>query len=121
MKNAPTPEQLSKLLPPLYATEEIDLEDKLVFIHFQILNSHFWGIEFDREDTFFGYVLLNGWLQDAELGYFTLSELMETKVGGWLEVENDQWWVVRPLKDIGLVQEILSFKNNIESRMAAQS
>ena len=80
MLNAPTSEQLNNV-PELYATEDIQLEDKLVHLHFTIDRCHWWAMEFDGKDTFFGYVMLNGWYQDAELGYFQLSELLEVKLG----------------------------------------
>ncbi len=117
MKNRPTIEQLNKL-PHLYETEHIQPEDKIVHLHFQIDQCHWWAMEWDREDTFFGYVLLNGWLQDAEFGYFTLSELLEVKIDGWLEVENDPTWIPRTVKDVGLISETLQFKTIQQNQLA---
>lgn len=117
MLNAPTREQLNKM-PWLYATENIQLEDKPVHLHFTIDRCHWWAMEFDGKDTFFGYVMLNGWHQDAELGYFQLSELSEVKLGGVIEVECEPNWHIRPAKDIRLIREILDNQHNAIKRIA---
>lgn len=119
MINPPSQQELAKV-PDLYATEQIPLEDKLVYFHFTINKSHWWVMEWDRFDTFFGYVLLNGWLQDAELGYFTLSELQSVKLGGLHEVVNDPTWIIRPVKDVGLIRETLNFKATLHQRLACK-
>ncbi len=65
---------LRKQLPPLYATEQE--ADPLVLCKF-FYPSHPWrwyATEFDGEDIFFGWV--DG--PCPELGYFRLSELMQT-------------------------------------------
>ena len=51
-------------------------------------------------------------------GYFSLSELQSVKLGGWLEVQNDPTWIIRPVKDIGLIRETLNFKSAIHSQLA---
>ena len=120
MINPPSQQQLDKV-PSLYETEDTDLEDKLVYFHFIIDKSHWWAMEYDGDDTFFGYVLLNGWLQDAELGYFSLSELQSVNLGGWLEVQNDPTWIIRPVKDIGLIRETLNFKASLHRQLACKA
>lgn len=110
MINAPTMEQLDKL-PRLGETENIPPEDKIVHLHFYINQCHWWAIEWDGKDTFFGYVFLIGWLPDVEFGYFTLSELQKIKIDDWLEVENDQTWIPRAVKDVGQIREILQIKS----------
>jgi len=74
MQNTPTIGQLNKL-PRLYETEKIPAVDKIVHLHFQIDGCHWWAMEWDQHNTFFGYVLLSGRSFEAEFGYFTLSEL----------------------------------------------
>jgi len=106
MINAPTREQLN-MLPRLYETENIRTEEKVVHMHFTADRCHWWIIEWDGHDTFFGYVLLNGWSQDAELGYFTLSDLLVVKVAGWLEVLNNPFWIPQVAKDVPLIREAL--------------
>lgn len=120
MMNEPTTEQLNKM-PRLYETENIRPEDKIVHFHFQTDQCHWWAMEWDREDTFFGYVLLHGCSLDAEYRYFTLSELLEVKVEGWLEVENDPTWIPRAVKDVGLIRETMHFQSLKQALLAQQS
>ncbi len=117
MLHAPTREQLSKM-PDLYSTENIQFEDKLVHLHFTVDRCHWWAMEFDGKDTFFGYVMLNGWHQDAELGYFKLSELSEVMLGGIIEVECDPHWIVQSAGNNGLIREILDLKHYVSNRIA---
>lgn len=120
MINIPITEQLNRL-PRLNETERILLEEKIVHLHFQVDQSHWWAMKWDREDTFFGYVLLNGCSLDAKFGYFTLSELQEIKVEGWLEVENDPTWIPRAVKDVGLIRETMHFQSLKQDLLAQQS
>ncbi len=115
MINIPTIEQLNRL-PPLYETEHIPLEEKIVHLHFTAEQCHWWAIEWDGHDTLFGYILLNGWSQDAEFGYFTFSELLELKIGGGLEVMNDPFWVPRAAKDVALIHETLRCQSISQNR-----
>jgi len=114
MINIPTMEQLN-MLPQLYETENIPPEDKIVLLHFTANECHWYVIEWDGKDTFFGYVLLNGWSQNAEFGYFNLSELIEVKVGGWLEIVNDPFWIPRAAKDVALIQETLHLQPMLQN------
>lgn len=86
MWNTPSQEVLEKI-PRLYETENIPLEKKKIYLHFFIGNCHWYIAEFDGEDIFFGYAILNGDLQNAEWGYISFSELKEIKIDGWCEVE----------------------------------
>ena len=106
MINAPTAEQLS-LLPGLYETEHIPQEEKIVHLHFTIDQNHWWAIEWDGKDTFFGFVLLYGCSQYAEFGYFRLSELREIKVVGTYEVVNDPFWTPQAVQDIAMIMTTL--------------
>lgn len=120
MINAPTLEQLNKL-PCLYETAHIALEEKIVYLHFTIDQCHWWAMEFDGEDTFFGYVLLNGWSQDAEFGYFNLSDLLAVKTQGWIEMENDPTWIPRAVKDVVLIRQTMQFQALIQEQSARQA
>ena len=115
MINIPTMEQLNEM-PRLNDTENISPEDKIVHIHFQFDQCHWWGVEWDGQDTFFGFVLLNGWRRDAEFGYFNLSQLVEIKVEGWLEILNDPFWTPRSVKDVWLIRDSLNFKSIQQAR-----
>ena len=109
--NVPTREHLNQL-PHLNETEKIPLEDKVVHLHFQVDKCHWWAIEWDGEDTFFGLVLLHGCRQYAEFGYFTLSELQEIKIEGWLEVVNDPFWTPALAKEVYLIKTPPQFQSS---------
>lgn len=97
MWNTPSQERLAKL-PRLYETGGIAPKDKLVFLHFFIGWSDWYAVEFDGEDLFFGYAILNGDTLNAEWGYFSLSELMSVQVSEGYEIdcELQEYWEVRP-------------------------
>ena len=101
MWNAPTKDRLNKI-PGLYETESIPLQAKQVYLHFFIGGSDWFAVEFDRVDTFFGFVILNNDYEMAEWGYFTLSELKSIKVDGWLEIdcELEEHWEIRAACEI---------------------
>ena len=95
MYNTPTTDRLSKI-PKLYETEHIPLQDKLIHLHFFIGGCDWYIAEFDGEDLFWGFAILNDDFQNAEWGYISFSELKSIKVGGWLEVdcELEEFWKV---------------------------
>lgn len=96
MWNVPTKERLDKI-PRLYETEKIPVENKLIYLHFFIGNCDWYVAEFDGNDTFFGYAILNGDLDCAEWGYFSFSDLKEVRVKGWCEIdcELEEIWRVK--------------------------
>ncbi len=102
MWNIPSQLRLDKI-PRLYATEHIAPQDKLIYLHFFIGGSDWYVAEFDGDDTFFGYVILNGDHQCAEWGYFSFSELKEVKVG-LVEVDCDPeiCWRVKMFCEIAI-------------------
>ncbi len=80
-------------LPPLYSQE--NNPDPTVWVKFFTPDSNWtwYGIEFDGEDLFFGWVV--GFEQ--ELGYFSLHELETTKGKMGLPIERDKWFKPMPL------------------------
>lgn len=87
---------IEKKLPKLYSQENV--KDPLVEVKFFCpWNQWTWfGVEYDGEDTFFGYVV--GF--EKELGYFSLSELKSMK-GPWgLGIERDLYFNPKPLSEI---------------------
>lgn len=79
-------DELIKILPPLYATENI--KDPLIQCKFFTPDSSWsWHVlEFDKtNEIFFGYVCG----VERELGYFSLSELESVKGQLGLGVERD--------------------------------
>lgn len=100
MWNIPTKERLSKI-PKLYETEGVPLKGKLIHLHFFIAGSDWYVAEYDGEDLFLGYAILNQDLENAEWGYISFNELKELKLK-WLEVdcETEENWKVKKASEI---------------------
>ena len=79
---------IKQKLPPLYATE--NEKDPLVICKFFYpdFSWTWYAIEFDGKDTFFGFVASDY----PELGYFSLSELMNTRGKLGLPIERDRYF-----------------------------
>ena len=90
MWNAPSKKRLAKI-PRLYETEKVPLRDKLIHLHFFIGGCDWYIAEFDGDDLFWGFAILNNDYEMAEWGYFSLQELSELKVS-FLEVDRDLYW-----------------------------
>ena len=88
--------ELREKLPSLYTTKHEP--DPLVICKFFTPDSSWtwYAIEFDGKDTFFGYV--DGF--EAELGYFSLSELESVRGKLGLPVERDRWFKPCRLSEI---------------------
>ena len=85
MVNEP-PLEILTAMPEFYETEEVEVDDKIVHLHFYIGRCNWYAAEFDGEDLFFGYVNLNDPI-NAEWGYFSLKELRDLAVGTTLRLE----------------------------------
>jgi hypothetical protein len=77
MFNEP-PREVLERLPRLYANETVPLDEVVIHQHFFFGGCDWYVAEFDGEDTFFGFVNLNC-PQNAEWGYFRLSELRDLR------------------------------------------
>ena len=101
MWNEPRKERLTKI-PRLYATENIPLPDKLIYLHFFIAGSDWYIAEYDGDDLFWGYAVLNNDHVNAEWGYISFSELKVIKINGWLEMdcETEESWKIRKASQI---------------------
>ena len=99
MWNEPTREQLEQL-PRLYETEKFPIKDKLIHLHFFIGGCDWYIAEYDREDLFFGYAILNNDLEMAEWGYISYEELRSLKIPPGFEVECDGFWNVTKASEI---------------------
>lgn len=99
MWNEPTQNQLSQL-PKLYETEETPLKDKRILMHFFLHGCDWYAAEFDGQDLFFGYVILNGDRDMAEWGYFSFNELKQLKDRLGLEVDRDLHWQPRRASEV---------------------
>jgi hypothetical protein len=89
-------EELRKKIPPLYSQEKV--KDPIVYAKYFSPDSGWawYVVEFDGEDTFFGYVY--GF--ELELGYFSLSELENLRGPLGLKVERDLYWKPKPLSEV---------------------
>lgn len=95
-----TNDLISKL-PALYTTE--NQEDPMVICKFFTpwTNWTWYATEFDGTDTFFGFVVGH----DAELGYFSLSELQSVKGPFGLSVERDLYFDPQPLSKVKSIHD----------------
>jgi hypothetical protein len=100
MWNVPSKERLGKI-PKLYETEDIPLADKLIYLHFFIGGCDWYIAEYDGEDLFWGYAILNNDHLNAEWGYISFQELRDIKVR-WLEIdcELEEHWTVKKASEI---------------------
>lgn len=89
-------EELRKKLPPLYSQENV--EDPIVHAKYFTPDSSWtwYALEFDGKDIFFGYV--DG--LEAELGYFSLSELENVRGPLGLKIERDLYWKSKQLSEV---------------------
>ena len=104
MWNVPSEKRLAKI-PRLYETEQLQLKDKQVFLHFFLGSADWYICEFDG-DLFWGYAHL-GDDHNAEWGYISFAELKSIKLKGWLEVdcETEEAWEVRKASEIEKIRK----------------
>jgi hypothetical protein len=105
MWNEPTKERLATI-PRLYETENIPIKDKPIYLHFFIGGCDWYICEFNGDDTFFGFAILNSDYEMAEWGYVSFSELKSIKIDGWLEVdcELEEFWDVKRAVEIDKIR-----------------
>ena len=107
MWNEPSVERLAKI-PRLYETESIPLKEKLIYLHFFIGGCDWYVAEYDGEDLFWGYAILNNDHVCAEWGYISFRELKEIKIEGWCEIdcELEEYWHVRMASEIKRIRNV---------------
>jgi len=104
MWNEPSTERLSKI-PRLYETENIRTQDKLIHLHFFIGGCDWFVAEYDGEDLFWGFAILNQDYEMAEWGYASFSELKSIKVNGVeIDCETEGIWRVRRAAEIDKIR-----------------
>jgi len=103
MWNKPTEKRLAKI-PKLYATENIRAKDKKIYLHFFIGGSDWYIAEYDGDDTFFGFCILNGDTSCAEWGYVSFKELQSLRMG-FVEVdcEKASYWKTKKASEISRI------------------
>lgn len=89
--------ELRAKLPPLYTGEEKGIQALALVKFFTPFSIWKWyASEFDGEDTFFGLVVG----VEAELGYFSLSELQKIRGVHGLRVERDLHYKPKTLGEL---------------------
>ena len=99
MWNEPDKEQLAKI-PRLYETERMPLKEKEINLHFFIGACDWYVAEYDGEELFWGYAILNGDLEMAEWGYFSFEELKKIKIPPGFEIDCETCWQVKKAIEI---------------------
>ena len=101
MWNTPTRKQLDRI-PRLYETEHIPAEEKLIYFHFFIGGCDWYITEYDGDDLFFGFAILNGDYEMAEWGYVSFAELKSICIEGCLEVDcvREEYWQIQKASEI---------------------
>lgn len=99
MLNIPSEERLEKI-PGLYAAHDIHFLYRMIYLHF-FLNSFDWYVaEFDRDDTFFGFVRSNDPDSD-EWCQFSFRELKALNINGVeVDCELEDAWEPQRWQDI---------------------
>ena len=105
MYNRPSDAVLA-MLPALYASEHVPAKDKIIHLHFMFGDSDWFAVEFDGDDLLFGFAVLNGDLECAEWGYFSLAELESITLFG-CQVVNDPMWKPTPAGKIEHIRELI--------------
>ena len=106
MWNIPNKIRLAEI-PKLYETENTTLKDKLIHLHFFIAGCDWYIAEYDGEDLFWGFAILNNDYEMAEWGYISFSEMKALKLNSWLEVdcEIEEAWEVRKASEIEQIRK----------------
>jgi hypothetical protein len=117
MWNTPSKERLGKI-PRLYETESIPLKDKLIHLHFFIAGCDWYIAEFDGDDLFWGFAILNNDYLNAEWGFISFSELKAIKISGWLEIdcELEELWRIRKSSEIENIRKAQDWPKEISKQ-----
>lgn len=105
MWSVPSKQILSKI-PRLYKTEKTPLEEKLIYLHFFIFGSDWYIAEYDGDDLFWGFSILNGDDQNAEWGYISFTEMKEIRISSaGIEIDCETNWKTRKAFEIKKIRE----------------
>jgi len=111
MWNEPTKARLQKI-PKLYETEDTPLEEKYIHLHFFLAGCDWYVAEFDGDDLFWGFVILNNDYEMAEWGYISFRELkdLETCHGFEVDCELPEYWEVKKARDIEKIRRCMGWR-----------
>jgi hypothetical protein len=105
MWNEPTKERLDRI-PRLYETDHIPLKEKLIHLHFFIGGCDWYIAEYDGNDLFWGFAILNNDLEMAEWGYISFSDLKAINIYGFeIDCETEDAWQVRKASEVQRIRE----------------
>ena len=107
MWTTPTEDQLSNI-PRLYETENVPAEEKLIYLHFFISGCDWFIAEYDGDDLFFGFAILNGDYEMAEWGYISFAELKSINIHG-IEIDCEIDWTIMKASEIDLIKRCITF------------
>ena len=110
MWNTPRRVQLDRI-PRLYETEHIPVEEKMIYLHFFIGGCDWYVSEYDGDDLFFRFAILNGDNENAELGYISFSKLKPITIEG-LDIVRDMNETPTPTRNIGSKGTLISCKGD---------
>jgi hypothetical protein len=105
MWNTPTKNRLSNI-PKLYETENTPLKDKIIYLHFYIGSCDWYISEYDGEDLFWGFAILNNDFHNAEWGYVLFNELKSINIKSVIEVdcETEEVWQPKKASEIDKIR-----------------
>jgi hypothetical protein len=105
-----------KRIPKLYETEHVPLSEKLIFLHFFLFGCDWYVSEYDGDDFFLGFVILNTDIQNAEWGYFSFSELRAIKFGRMeIDCELEAFWKIRSASEVDKIMTCHYFNEECKS------
>ena len=99
MWNPPTEDRLREI-PRLYQTENAPLSEKTIHLHFFLGGCDWYIAEYDGEDLFFGYAILNADYANAEWGYISFQELKALRTRYGIEVDCETPWTPKRASEI---------------------
>lgn len=108
MWNTPTEKDLARI-PALYTTEEVPLKDKLIYLHFFIGGSDWYIAEYDGEDLFWGFTILNQDYEMAEWGYISFTEMKAIKVGPGIAIDRETGWKIKKAYEIEKIVRAMGY------------
>ena len=112
MWNTPSKEHLDRI-PKFYETEHIPLEEKLIYLHFFIGGCDWYVSEYDGDDLFFGFAILNGDYEMAEWGYISFAEMKSIRVS-FLEIDCETDWTPKKASEIENIRIAQGWKQTVQ-------
>lgn len=91
------PQHLARSLPELQ--EQANERNPMAYLHFQLLTSHWFAMEWDRDDTFFGLIHDDAG-REPRLDFFYLSDLSQIWLPSGSIVQRDTRFRPTRLSDI---------------------